>query len=234
MGINLISYALGTFDLGRFYAQGGLAEPFAALANGDFVFAQLLHEGHADPDPSAYARLLEYVMANTSVGLKFARRRIAADDPALSSYPFLYITGHYDFSLSDGAVQRLRQHLSSGGFLLADACCGSLAFDGAFRRELRRIFPDAKLGAISPEHPLFSAFYRLDKAELTPKAQATYGNLATPHLEDIERDGALCVVYSPLDLGNAWEGITHPYARGYQPQCALRIGVNTILYALSH
>ncbi len=234
MGLNLISYALGTFDLGRFYAQGGLAEPFAALANGDFVFAQLLHEGHADPDPSAYARLLEYVMANTSVGLKFARRRITADDPALSNYPFLYVTGHYDFSLSEGAVQRLRQHLSSGGFLLADACCGSLAFDGAFRREMRRVFPDAKLAALSSDHPFFNAFYRLDKAELTPKAQAAYGSLAAPHLEGIERDGALCVVYSPLDLGNGWEGVMHPYARGYQPQCALKIGVNAILYALGH
>ena len=245
MGLNLLSYALATFDLAQFYARGGLKEPVivlptqaapAAAATGGFVFAQLLHEGHADPDPTAFARLLETVTANTAVGLTFRRKLVRPEDPALGTYPFLYITGHDDFCLSKEGAAALRQHLMAGGFLLADACCGALSFAAAFRREMRRVMPGAPLEPLPAEHPVYTSFYKLETADLTPKAQATYSDLRIPYLEGVTVDGTVRVPPSrfPLDLGNGWEGVPHPYARGYRERCALRIGVNAILYALSH
>ena len=127
-----------------------------------------------------------------------------------------------------------RWHLTAGGFLLADACCGSLTFAAAFRRELARVFPGRRLEAVPPDHAVYRAFHALDSVELTPKAQATFGEVQRPYLEGISLEGSLRVLFSPLDLGNGWEGVPHPYARGYGPRSALRIGVNAIVYALSH
>ncbi len=236
LGLNMISYVLATFDLGRFYARDGLKEPFAPVADGDFVFAQLLHEGDAEPDPTGFSNLLKNIMANTSVGLRFSRKRITADAPGLFSYPFLYITGHYDFHLSETAVKNLRRHLLAGGFLLADSCCGRLAFHVAFKREMARVFPDRKLKPLDPEHPVFHALYEVSSPELTPRARASrrFGGLTVPYLEGIEINGTLRVLYSPLDLGNGWEGIPHPYTVGYGQQCALHIGANAVIYALSN
>ena len=248
LGLNLISYALGTFDLGQFYAHGGLKEPVILMrggegaasasastaSGGEFVFAQLLHGEGSDPDPTAFARLLETVMANTSISLRLRRKLLAPEDPALFSYPFLYMTGHYDFRFSEKAVRRLRRHLEAGGFLFADSCCGNLTFDSAFRREIKRILPGLKLKPVPPDHPVYHAFYSVEKADLTPKARVTFPSLTAPYLEGIEIDGALRVLYSPLDLGNGWEGVPHAYARGYSEACALKLGVNAIAYALSH
>jgi hypothetical protein len=249
LGINMISYALATFDLAQFYAHGGVNEPFIPLteaeqarggpvpvsaARGDFLFAQLLHEGRPDPDPTAFARLLEVVMANTSVRVRLSRKLVRPAQPELNHYPFLYMTGHEDFQFSEKAVGRLRRHLSAGGFLLADSCCGNLSFDVAFRRQMARVFPKTPLKPLAPQHPIYRSFWTLDDVALTPRAAATYADMTVPYLEGIEIDGTLRVLYSPLDLGNGWEGIPHPYARGYAERHALRIGVNAIVYALSH
>ena len=45
----------------------------------------------------------------------------------------------------------MQRYLTAGGMLLADACCGRMAFDRAFRREIRKALPDteaAKIGYI--------------------------------------------------------------------------------------
>ena len=57
-------------------------------------------------------------------------------DANLLSYPFLYLTGHGEFTLNEAEASNLKKFLNNGGFLLADACCGNLEFDRAFRREL--------------------------------------------------------------------------------------------------
>jgi len=42
------------------------------------------------------------------------------------------------------------------------------------------------------------------------------------------------VIYSRYALGNGWEGIDHPYSRGYESGDALRLGANILLYAMTH
>ena len=47
----------------------------------------------------------------------------------------------------------MRRYLKAGGLLLADACCGRLAFDVAFRREIAKALPGNKLERLPPDHP---------------------------------------------------------------------------------
>ena len=59
-------------------------------------------------------------------------------------YPLLYMTGHHDFRWSDQEAAWLQQYLKAGGMLLADACCGRLAFHLAFEREMARRSPSTR------------------------------------------------------------------------------------------
>ncbi len=49
----------------------------------------------------------------------------------------------------------LGRYLKAGGLLLADACCGRLGFDAAFRREIAKALPDQKLERLPADHPLY-------------------------------------------------------------------------------
>ena len=116
-----------------------------APSRDDFVFAQLVHEGDWDPDPSAVHNLLKHARDNSTLEVKFKRQNVELKDPKAATYPFLYMTGHREFHWSQDEVARLQRYLTAGGMLLADACCGRMSFDMAFRREIAKVLPSHKL-----------------------------------------------------------------------------------------
>ena len=56
----------------------------------------------------------------------------------------------------------------------------------------------------------------------------------TPQLLAILLNGDLRVIYSPFDLEVGWLGMDQPLAKGYQPNSAMQLGVNIIMYAMTH
>lgn len=235
LGINVIAYAVACFPLGQFYGRWGLTEiENPEVDRGDFVFAQVRHSGDYDPNPTAFAELLSLAMRETSIGARLRRKVVRLTAPDLADHPFLYMTGHGDFRLSDGERAALRRFLTAGGFLLADSCCGNLGFDLALRRELALALPGSKLEPLGADDPLLDGFYTIEDAEYTTAARASFPRLEGVFLEGVEISGALRVVYSRFDLGNGWEGQDHPFALGYRRETARRIGVNAIVHALTH
>jgi hypothetical protein len=196
--------------------------------------AQIIHEGDWDPDPSAIHNLLRYVRDQSTLEVKFQRAAVRLLDPQTAAYPLLYMTGHDDFRFSEEEAERLRRYLSSGGMLVADACCGRLAFDRAFRRELAAALPRHRLQSLPLDHPLYEMHHEIRQVEYTPRAREDFGPVSTPALEGITLDGRLAVVYSRFDLGNGWEQFPHPYSYGYGQEDALQIGANLIVYAVTH
>ncbi len=233
MGVNLVAYTLAYLPLGKYLAHTKVYYESDRRARGDFVFAQIRHGGEWDPNPSAAANLLRAVSRLTSATVKFKRISVSLDDD-LSGVPFLYMTGHDDFRLTDREAANLRAFLESGGFLLADACCGRRAFDLAFRREIRKVVPDHPLVPLPPDHPLFTCHLNANRVAYTPLVARERPGLSRPEMEGIEMGGVLRVLYSHYALGNGWEAVDHPFARGLAAADALKIGVNSIVYAMTH
>ena len=234
IGANMVTYILGSFQLGRFLSTTKVYYEAAAPARDDFVFAQLIHEGDWDPDPSAVHNLLKYARDNSTLGVKFKRESVALKDPKAVKYPLLYMTGHRDFQWSAEEVGILQRYLKAGGMLLADACCGRLAFDRSFRAEIAKALPQNKLERLPPDHPIYHSHYDIKTVEYTPRVREDFGALDAPQLEGITLDGRLAVVYSRFDLGNGWEQFPHPYSYGLQDDSALKIGTNLVIYAITH
>ncbi|MHC4661355.1 MAG: DUF4159 domain-containing protein [Planctomycetota bacterium] len=234
LGINMVAYNLAYHELGRFLATQKVYYESDEHARNDFVFGQIRHDGNWNTDPSAAANLMKLMKSATTLDVKFRKEAVDLATTELFDFPFLYICGHDDFAWSEAEIAKIRNFLNAGGFLLADACCGRRAFHNAFIREMKRVFPEKDLKLLEPDHAIYSAHYKIGSVSYTPFAQKELGNSNAPALYGITIDGATRVVYSPFDLGNGWEGIDHPFTRGYSKDDALRIGVNAILYAQTH
>ena len=76
-----------------------------------------------------------------------------------ATYPLLYMTGHRDFLWTAEEAAALGRDPKAGGLLLADACCGRLAFDASFRREIAKALPGAKVERLAADHPLYHSHY---------------------------------------------------------------------------
>jgi len=234
LGANMICYALATYNLGLYQSNAKVYYENQERARGDFVFAQAKVGENWDTQFNAIANLLKALTTKTSTEVKFERRAVDLSSGELQKYPFLYLTGHYDFKLSEAEIQALRRFISSGGFLLASACCGRAEFDKAFRREIARVLPGHELKKLPPEHPVYSVFYQLDAVGYDDYVRSLGEVPPDLPMEGISIAGTTPVMYSPYGLGGGWRGFDHPFARDIAHEDAIKLGINIILYSMTH
>jgi hypothetical protein len=234
IGANIITYCLATYELGRFQATEKVYHQKGEPTRDQLVIAQIVHGGEWDTQPSSMATLLKYLAENTTVSVQFKKETADLRTLDAFTHPILYITGHDDFKFTDDEVNNLKRYLGAGGVLIGNACCGRKSFDTAFRREIARVLPDRKLDRLPLDHPIYKNIYQVTKVEYTPLAQHEHPGLNVPTLEGINIDNQLRVIYSPVGLVNGWSGAPNPYDRGYASDDALRLGINVLVYAMSH
>lgn len=204
-------------------------QPFAERPQARLTIAQVQYDGGGDwyANPSALPNLLAAIRERTDIPVEERPVNVRLTDPNLWDYPYLYITGHGNIRLSDREVEILRRYLTTGGFLHADDNYG---LDESFRREIKRVFPDAELVELPVDHQVYRVFYEFEDG--LPKIHEHDGKPAQGF--GIFHGGRLVVYYSyESDLGNGWENQeTHGDPPEIREQ-ALRMGVNLFLYALA-
>jgi len=235
LGVNLVAYSLGCTEYGKFLAQefpvfNGRTRP------GDVVrFAALRYSGSWDVNPALQNSLLQGLKENTNIDVHYEPNAVGLDDPELGNYPLLFMTGHYDFQFSKEEAEKLAKYLERGGMLVVSSAAGLKPFDKAFKRELKKVFPEGELIKLPPSHALFTGgFNPIDKINYTPTALKDDPTLEAPQFHGLFVDGRLAVVYSPFDLMSALNRESNAYAKGVTPDDAARLVNSVITYALSH
>lgn len=228
-GVNLLAYCLAYYRLGR---TQSIVKVFTEEA-GDVEIAQIRHRGDWDSHPTGVSNLMKAFALSTSGQPTYRRVGVEADSEDIFNYPFLYLTGHLNFSLSAKAHENLRRYLDSGGFLFIHNCCAHREFDRAVRRELKATFPDDDLIDLPPEHPIFSSHVTINPSQV-PERPAPGFELARPTLQGLTRQGYTCVVYSPVSLSGGWENEPRPLVAAVDPDVSLKLGVNVLVYAMTH
>jgi hypothetical protein len=234
LGVNMITYFLANYQLGKQQSVQKVYYQKNDKTREEFIFPQIVHTGDWDPSPSAAMNLLKFLGKHSTMEVQFKRKAIDLAKLEAFEYPFLYMTGHEDFELTDDEVRVLRSYLAGGGVLLADACCGRGAFDKAFRREIARVLPRSKLEKLPLTHPIYSSLVPVKKVTYTSWVRERQPDLKTPTLEGIKSGGVLCVIYSKYGLGSQWDGLKRPYAMSYSHQDAVRLGANIVTYSMTH
>lgn len=166
---------------------------------------------------------------------------VRLNDPEIRRYPFLYALEVGSMALTASEVKGLRDYLLAGGFLVIDDFWGSWEWAN-FEREIRRVLPEFPIQEMPLDHPIFNAVYRIDEILQVPAiGNHWYGRTweqdgYTAHARGIfDHDGRLMVIINwNTDLGDAWEWFERPeYPLNYS-SFAVRMGINFIVYAMSH
>jgi len=231
-GVNLLAYCLAYYRLGRTQSIVKIFAPDQG-APGDVEIAQLRHQGDWDPHASGISNLMKAFALSTSGQPTYRRVGVEADSEEIFRYPFLYLTGHLNFSLSSKGRENLRRYLDGGGFLFIHNCCDRREFDVAIRRELKALFPDDKLAELPPDHAIFSSHVPINPTQVPADGVPGF-DLAKPTLLGLTRQGYTCVVYSPVSLSGGWEDEPRPLVASVEPDTALKLGVNVLVYAMTH
>jgi len=234
LGVNVITTTLANFEYARAWGTQKIYHQQGQRTRDQLVIAQIVHGGDWDPTPHALPNLMKYAQKTTTLNVQFKREALDAADANIFKHPVLYLTGLRDFRFTEAQLAQLRNYLGSGGVLIADAAAGRRAFDVAFRREIKRVLPNAELKTIPLDSPIYEMPNRIRAVGYTQVVKAQHPTLNAPVLEGITIDGQLAVIYSPLSLSNGWEQLGFAYNRGYSDTDALRLGVNILSYAMTH
>lgn len=208
----------------------GLLDAQGAAASSDFKIARLKYSGGGDwyNDPQEEVNLLNFIEKNTLIGTDPAYEFISIDDDRFFSFPFIFMTGHGNVVFSDSEVRRLRTYLENGGFLYADDDYG---MDKAFRREIKKVFPEQELAELPFSHGLYHCQYEFPYGP--PKVHA--------HDDKTAQGFGLffksrLVVYYTYE-SNPSDGWNDPELHNDTPEKhleALRFGTNVVVWALTH
>lgn len=194
-----------------------------------FRIARLKYSGGGDwyNDPSAEVNLLKYAKEYAGIDADPKYEFIEISNDNFFSYPFIFVTGHGNIILSDYEVRRLRTYLENGGFLYVDDDYG---LDKAFRREIKKVFPEYELSELPYSYGLYSCMFNFPNG--VPKTHEHDNKL--PQGFGIFHNNRLVVYYTYE--ANPSDGWADPEVHNDPPakrEEALKFGTNIIVWALS-
>jgi hypothetical protein len=191
--------------------------------------------GWAHDYPTAEEHILQIMKEATGIHVeKLSYRVVELSSDEIFQYPFAYVSEPGEMELTDEEVENLREYIERGGFVMVDDFGGQGQGPGefeSFRANLLRAFPDRDMFVIEDSHPLLNTFYQIDSLQtehpMTRVKSIFYGY---PN----GKGGLAMVICYANDVGDYWEFIDEPRYAVRPSAEALKLGINFVMYALTH
>jgi hypothetical protein len=228
--------------------KAGIAQP---SGNPEFTFVRMVYTGLGPYGyykawytdwPKSDRQFILGVRRLTNIRVAEQGKTISPTDPEILRYPFVYSAECGHWNLNEAEVTGLREYLERGGFLFCDDFWGTWEWEN-FQKQISRVLPGSAITEIPMNHPVFHSYYDIRRIIQTPNvgnalySENTYEQDGyVPHCRGIfDHDGRLVVVINwNTDLGDSWEWADLPGYPAKYSTYAYQIGINAIVYAMSH
>jgi hypothetical protein len=166
---------------------------------------------------------------------------LTLEDPQLFRYPVAYIIEVGWWTLSNHGAAALHDYLAKGGFLIVDdfKTPGWRGIQGGgwepFEQNMERVIPGVRFFDMQATHPIFHSFFEINALDNFPQAY----NSGQPIFRGVFEDNdptrrLLAIVNYNTDISQYWEWS----GRGFRPfdetNEAYKLGVNYIIYGMTH
>ncbi len=182
--------------------------------------------------PTSDQHIAQVISEATSINVtNMSYRIVELGSPEVFDYPFAIVSEPGEMRLSEHEVVNLREYIERGGFVVMDD------FDGpqdlaVLKGQLRRAFPEREMVLLTIDHPIFHMFYDIDALSVTSPylvgGEAVFYGL----MNDKGNIGVIACYNN--DLENFWDGIdqgVYPLKPSVE---AFRLGIDFVLYAMTH
>ncbi|UCG76007.1 MAG: DUF4159 domain-containing protein [Gemmatimonadota bacterium] len=158
---------------------------------------------------------------------------LAMDDPELFRYPVAYLSEPGYWTMTEAEEEGLRSYLLKGGFLIVDDFAGPDWYN--FQLVVERLLPGHRIIPLDETHPMFDAFFHIESIEM---AHPNYRGFWAQYFGVFEDNDPLgrpmMVINYNNDIGDYWEWSDTGWVPIEISNEAYKIGVNYIVYAMTH
>ena len=166
---------------------------------------------------------------------------VALDDPKLGKYPVAYIIEVGWWTLTDREAAALRAYILKGGFVIVDdfKLPGWRGIEGGgwepFAENMKRVLPEARFVEMQATHPIFHAFFEINALDNFPQAYNSGQPIFRGVFEDNDPNKRLQVIVNyNTDISQYWEWSGRGFRPFDQTNEAYKLGVNYLIYGLTH
>lgn len=206
----------------------------------EFGFGRGFQRWSADY-PKSDRQFIEAVHRLTLVNTRSVEQVVDANTDDIFNWPWIFVEDAGAWSMSAPQAKRLREYLSKGGFMMLDDTHGDYEWNNLVDG-VRMIFPDRPIEELSNGDELFHVLYDLDERFQIPGTRYIWGNRsytpdsAVPHWRAIrdDRGRIMIAICHNSDVGDAWEWADSPRYPERAESLAFRLGINYIIYAMTH
>lgn len=181
---------------------------------------------------------------------RYTRINAAADsvhvsllDDAVFEHPWLFAQQPGRWALSNEETDRLGEYLRRGGFLVVDDFHGPRDWN-VFAAALARALPGQPIVDLAADDVLDVVYSTDSRTQIPGRRHLVQGASGTttnmpfgpPRWRGIhDADGRLVVAINfNMDMGDAWEHADDPYYPVPMTSFAYRVGINYLMYAMTH
>ena len=226
---------------GTALAQFGQFRGFFGYPNNDppdteFIFARWEYQdgrdGWAHDYPAAEEHLNQVMHEATGVNVdQMSYRIVQISSDEIFDYPFGYISEPGQMWLTDLEVRNFREYVDRGGIVMIDDFDGQRHFQVMYEN-IKRVFPNRELRVLTDVHPMLNTFYKIDSLYI--ESPYSVGGPAVFYGIDDEYGNLAVIVCYNNDVGDFWEHIDEPRYALRPSAEALRLGINIVVYAMTH
>jgi hypothetical protein len=186
----------------------------------------LVYGGGGDwyANPTSLKNLAQFANQQLHTHLDTREGQIEVGSPDIFNYPFIHMTGHGRWVLTDAEAKNLRKYLEGGGFLHIDDNYG---LDPYVRPALKQVFPELTLIELPFTHPVYHQKYNFPNG--VPKIHE-HDNKPPKGYGLIYKGRLVCFYTYETDLGDGWEDYDVHKDPPEKHQQALQMGANMLQY----
>jgi hypothetical protein len=189
----------------------------------------LVYSGGGDwyANPTSLKNLAAFCNDQLHTNFDLKEAQVETNSPEIFNYPFIHMTGHGRWAVSDAEAKNLRKYLESGGFLHIDDNYG---LDPYVRPALKKIFPELALVELPFSYPIYHQKFNFTNGlpkihEHDEKPPKGYGLIYKGRL--------VCFYSYDTDLGDGWEDPDVHHDAPEKRQAALQMGANLVQYVFT-
>jgi len=200
-----------------------------SLNTGSYSFRLGLLKYHGGGDwyanlPTSLPNLIKFCNDNLGTNIDPEQGIVEVGSPDLFNYPFVHMTGHGCWILSNDEAQNLRNYLAGGGFLHIDDNYGLNQY---VRPAMKKVFPELDFIELPFSHPIYHQ--KFDFPNGLPKIHEHDG-LPAQGFGLIYQGRLVCFYSYQCDLGDGWESYEVHKDSDELHQKAMKMGANLIQY----
>jgi hypothetical protein len=160
---------------------------------------------------------------------------------SIENFPWVYAVQVQTWTFTEPEAKRLREYLLKGGFLMVDDFHGATDWEH-FMNGMLMIFPDKPIEDLTDKDEIFHVLYDLTDRFQVPGEQyvwtgRTYekdGYVAEWRGIKDERGRVMVAICHNMHLGDAWEWADDPRYPEKFASLAFRLGINYVMYGMTH